>query len=457
MGDNLIHDEREKAVQLPFSSIASISRNQKFFGRTDVLDEIDRAFGLNSPTDSYQVELSDAVHLSGPRSYALCGMGGIGKTEIAIEYLYSRRDQFDAVFWIYADTTRKLAAQYVALAKELGTEAVTDALDEVSARDIVRNWLSAPTGFRTTNGVSQKVDAKWLIIFDNADEPDIFYDWLPIQGPGCIIVTSRYPYVEENTHRLGVGLSLQPFSPRDGGEMLRRMADREKEVDAVLTSIRISETLGGLPLAISQISASIRRKHLSLRDLEDWYNEGSKDLHNMPISGPESTYKHNIWSTWATEQLSAPALTLLRVLSVLDPDRIPEDLLRDGAKRIELEHYPVNKIDYFNARAELINSSLVSRNMAMNELRIHRLVQEVVRHKMNSSELQAIYAATTTLISAVWPYVTHSTRNRVGRVPIAEKFTAHICRLEALFGSDIRKGEYSGTPESGFLFCSYAW
>jgi hypothetical protein len=235
------------------------------------------------------------------------------------------------------------------------------------------------------------------------------------------------------------------------------MADREKEVDAVLTSIRISETLGGLPLAISQISASIRRKHLSLRDLEDWYNEGSKDLHNMPISGPESTYKHNIWSTWATEQLSAPALTLLRVLSVLDPDRIPEDLLRDGAKRIELEHYPVNKIDYFNARAELINSSLVSRNMAMNELRIHRLVQEVVRHKMNSSELQAIYAATTTLISAVWPYVTHSTRNRVGRVPIAEKFTAHICRLEALFGSDIRKGEYSGTPESGFLFCSYAW
>lgn len=450
-------DAIQKGVQLPFSSISSISRNQKFFGRVDVLSGIDQAFGLESPTIPDRIESPDDTHLSEPGIYVLCGMGGIGKTEIAIEYLYTRRRQFDAVFWIYADTTRKLAAQYVTIAKEMGTEGATDALDEVSAREIVRDWLSAPTGFRTVNGVSQKADARWLIIFDNANDPDMLYDWLPMQGHGCILVTSRYPHVHENTYRLGVGIDLQPFSTHDGGELLRRMADRERELDAVDTSIRISEILGGLPLAISQISALIRRKHLSLRELEAWYSEGSRDLHDASINIPESTYKHTIWSTWATEQLSAFGITLLQVLSVLDPDRIPEELLTEGAKQTELEYYPVKKMDYFNARAELINSSLVSRNMATNELRIHRLVQEVVRHKMDSSELQNIYKAAAALISTVWPYVTHSTRNRVGRVPIAEKFAPHVCRLEALFGLDIRDRKYAGTPESGYLFCSYAW
>lgn len=456
-----IYQQQNESVQLPFSHTASISRNQRFVGREDVLGKIDHAFGLKGGTsDSGEAQLHDREDEScRPKVYVLCGMGGIGKTETAIQYLYSRRDKFDAVCWIYADTAQKLGAQFVDLAKELRKGTASESIDEVSAREVVKAWLAAPVGYRVEKGKASQVDAKWLIVFDNADSPETLYDWLPEQGPGCILVTGRYPYVRENVYLLGNGLDVEPFSPEFGGKLLRQLSERENEIDAEDTSKRIVELLGGLPLAINQMSAIIRHKHLTLKDFEIWYREDSKDLQNLKIGGMQSNYEHTIGTAFAAEQLDPVALALLRILSVLDADRIPEELLMDGAKGIELPNYPVKKNEYFNARAELIHRALVTRNMAANELRIHRLVQDVVRNKMKESELHNVYAATGVLLGAVWPEVcgTDPTRNQSWRVPIADTYTPHICRLEGLFGPDIREGRYGGTATSGYLFCSYAW
>ena len=457
-------EDPSKGVQLPFSFITSISRNREFYGQGDVLDEIDFAFGLKSPPGTFEVQVHDHDdHSCIPKSYVLSGLGGIGKTSIATEYVYSRRSQFDAIFWIYADTTRKLATQFVNLANELGKQTAPEGMDEASARELVMAWLAAPIGYRTKNGSLDKVVARWLMVFDNADNPDVLYDWLPEQGPGCILVTGRYPYLRAGNYPLKNGLDLEPLSPEVGGEMLRRLSDREREANAVHTSTRIVELLGGLPLAISQMSAIIRRKHLTLRDFEDWYRDDPKALHNLQLEGMQASYEHTVGTAWAIDQLSASARSLLQVLSVLDADRIPEELLQvvDGGKEINLKlpNYPITKDEYFNARAELINTSFVTRNMAANELRIHRLVQDVVRQRMKESELRAIYAAAALLISAVWPWVsgTDPTRNQVWRIPKAEKYTAHICRLHALFaGEEIREERY-GTATSGYVFCSYAW
>ena len=255
-----------KGVQLPFYFITSISRNQEFYGQGNVLDEIDIAFGLKPPSGTFDAQVHDHDDHSCvvPKSYVLSGLGGIGKTSIAMEYVYSRHSQFDAVFWIYADTTRKLATQFVTLAKKLVKEAAPEGMNEESALEHVRAWLAAPIGYRTKNGSLDKVVASWLMVFDNADDPDILYDWLPEQGPGCILVTGRYPYLKEKTYLLKTGLDLEPLSPEVGGEMLRRLSDREQEENTVQTSTRIAELLGGLPLAITQMSAIIKRKHLTL-------------------------------------------------------------------------------------------------------------------------------------------------------------------------------------------------
>lgn len=447
-------------VELPFFHTGSITRNPRFYGRADAFDQIDNAFGLKHHSGFDEPNFLDEDNLSNiPKTYILCGMAGIGKTEIASEYLYSRRDNFDAFIWMYADTTRKLGAQFVALAKELMEGESSDGIDEVSARELVKAWLAAPVGRRKERGRTMKSEVTWLMVFDNADNPDVLYDWLPSQGPGCILVTGKYPYVKEAAYRLERGLDLETFSPEEGGDMLRKISGRENEPGAVEASIRISKTLGGLPLAIFQMSAIIRQNHLTFKDFEDWYGEDAKGLHYLRVSGMRTSYQHTIGTAWAVEQLSDSALALLNVLSILDPDRIPEEILMDGANELNLLNYPSRKHKYFSARAELIHVSLITRNMATNEIRIHRLVQEVVRQKMDEDSIHTVYAAVAVLMSAVWPYVsgTDPTRHQAWRVPIAEKYTPHICKIEDLFGPDIRTGKYDGTTTSGYIFSSYAW
>lgn len=69
-----------------------------------------------------------------------------------------------AIFWIYADTTRKPATQFVTLAKYLLKQSAPEGMDEVSARELVRAWLAAPIGYRTKNGSLDKVEATWLMV-----------------------------------------------------------------------------------------------------------------------------------------------------------------------------------------------------------------------------------------------------------------------------------------------------
>ena len=420
---------------------------------------IDDAFGIGSSTTGRVRREYEDDEACKPKLYVLYGMGGIGKMETAIEYLCSRREQFDVVIWIFLDTARKFGAQFVTLAQELVQGAASGGLDEVSARDVVQAWLVAPVGERTVHGRNERVTATWLMVFDNADNPDILYDWLPTLGPGCILVTGRYPYMRENSYRVGEGLELEPFSSEDGGKMVRMLPGREEEVKMVDTSVRISKLLGGLPIAIAQMSAIFRRKHLTSGDFEEWFRENPKDLLDLQVGGMQTRYQHTVSTTWAVEQLTAPAFALLNVLSILDPDRMPEELLMDDVKDIEYSDYPAKKTVYFNARAELIYSSFVARNMGTNELRIHRIIQEVVRQKMGENELGFFLGAAMSLVSAVWPYVcgTDPTRNHSWRIPIAEKCTPHICSLEVLAGAGLREEKFLGTATSGYVLCSYAW
>lgn len=448
-------------VKFPFSHMSAITRNPRFYGRSEELEEIDKAFGLVDSGDRCEASASaQDASTQEPKTYVLCGMAGIGKTEIASEYLYSRKDRFSAIIWVYSDTKAKLRAEFVELAGELSNDAIPASTDEISAREFVKAWLAAPLGHRMEGGRKTEVeDARWLMVFDNADKPDVLYDWLPSQGPGCILVTAKYPYVQEQAYRLGRGLELDAFTPESGGNMLRNLSGRGRDADAVSASIRISKTLGGHPLAIAQMSAIIREYHLDFKNFEAWYHENAKDLYNQRAGGMWTSYKHTVGTAWALDQLSPEALCLLNVLSILDPDRIPEELLMDGAKDTGLLNYPAQNYVYFKARAELIHASLVTRNMAANEIRIHRLVQEVVRQRLDDAGLQKVFAAVSTLISTVWPYVsgTDPTRNQAWRIPLAERFTPQICRLEELFGSQILSGSFEATATSGFFLSSYAW
>lgn len=161
----------------------------------------------------------------------------------------------------------------------------------------------------------------------------------------------------------------------------------------------------------------------------------------------------------ALDNLSPQTQTLMKVLSLLDPNRITEELLTTGASEVKLPGYPTEEHDYVAACEELIQASLVVRNAATNELRVDRPVQKITRDKMGTDEMYAVYAAVMDMISIVWPWVSgiDPTRNQAWRVPIAERFTPHICHIEDLLGDDIRNAKFEGTETSGHVFSSYAW
>jgi hypothetical protein len=138
-------------------------RNPYFTGRDDILGTLYR-------------QLHDSRTAAISQTQAISGLGGIGKTQTAVEYAYRYRDDYRYVFWIRADTELELANSYVALAQTLNLP-LKDAENQDETVRYVRLWLSREEG--------------WLLIFDNADRPDIVQPFLPHEITGHILVTSR--------------------------------------------------------------------------------------------------------------------------------------------------------------------------------------------------------------------------------------------------------------------------
>ena len=121
-------------------------------------------------------------------------------------------DCFDAVFWLHADDTTKLAKDFGDISLALGLEKV--ASDQAVSKDLVLEWLCRPHNRRSlVKGTTP--DPKWLLIFDNADNLDVLADYLPVSGNGSILVTSRDPLAKTKTRfRTTAGIDLESFSNR---------------------------------------------------------------------------------------------------------------------------------------------------------------------------------------------------------------------------------------------------
>lgn len=134
-------------------------RNPYFTGRDKVLKDLCRA-----------LTKGNATALTQPQ--AISGLGGIGKTQTAVEYAYLHRDDYKAVLWARADSREALVADFVAIAGLLNLPG-KDAQDQSLAVAAVKRWLEGNTG--------------WLLILDNADDPKLAEDFLPLNPKGHIL------------------------------------------------------------------------------------------------------------------------------------------------------------------------------------------------------------------------------------------------------------------------------
>ncbi|MCJ1408938.1 hypothetical protein MMC19_003015 [Ptychographa xylographoides] len=310
-------------LNLPLLSHRAIERNPGFFNREDVLKLIDK----------HLLPIPDAPP-SSLSTFALCGMGGLGKTQIAIEYLFSRASQFDAIIWLSADDKTILAQNMARIAIDLGLESEDNGTQNLTLScERVLKWLADPV--KVLDEPSNEGDkARWLIVFDNADDLKTLDGYWPTEGIGSVLVTSRDPKAKNHFQGPHNGLNLHFLSTEDGARFMEQLTQGQSLSNHDDSLQTVSDLLGGLPLAIAQMAhIMVDLRLTSYREFLEFYKrEGAKKLYTM--EGEEQRfgdlgYNRTLATVWALDRLAPEALALLRVISLLDPDRIPEMILQD--------------------------------------------------------------------------------------------------------------------------------
>ncbi|MFL5653828.1 MAG: tetratricopeptide repeat protein, partial [Ktedonobacteraceae bacterium] len=343
----------------------SYRRNPFFTGREEILAHLYTVLRSSKVAGLTQVQ-------------AISGLGGIGKTQIAVEYAYRYRDHYQAIFWINASTRDALSADFVMLAALLDLPEQLEQDQDIVVR-AVKRWLTTHT--------------HWLLILDNTDNLEMIVDFLPVHGTGDVLLTTRLQAlgtvaqsieVEKMGLDEGVMFLLRRTKVIAPGASLAQ-AMKESQVQAT----EIVAALDGLPLALDQAGAYIEETRCGLPQYLNLYSKRRKELllrrGRFPTDHPDS-----VVSTWSlsfqqVEQESLATADLLRLLAFLYPEAIPEEIITLGAAELGplLEVVVSDPLKVDTIIELLLRYSLIRRTPEVKSLSIHRLVQAVLKDGMD--------------------------------------------------------------------------
>lgn len=421
---------QQSSLPIPCYLLSPAVRNSDFFGREDVLQDIDRCLLPNA-----RPARSNAAQL---QTYAICGLGGVGKTQVAIEYVFSRKTKFDAIFWIESDEPTQLAEGFSRIAAQLGFSDAAD-VDRVNSRNIALEWLASPLirtrrDSKTNQNVTQDdiPKASWLLVFNNADDLHILQKYMPSGCYGSVLITTRDPV----GNRSGSGKDLNSFLPDDAASLLlKRLPSVGKNAENKRLAIDLVSRLGGLPLAIVQVAAFIERYSMTLPEFMRFYDKETSisKVAQVKSASFDDHYQHSLFTVWALERFEPQTLLMLRTMSFLNPDRIQESLFTEDFT--DLAHYglPVDDDAYLSARADLLKVSLAKRNKDDNELVLHRLVQDVVRVQMTESDAVAAFEVTMRMLRKGWPTTLMRFDHDATTWPKSELILQHIVKIQRVY------------------------
>ena len=440
---------------MPCLLLGTHSANDDFCGREDIIEHIAAEL---LPSKTTVTALDTTL-----RQYALCGFGGIGKTEIAREFARRHKSSFDAVFWVIADEIAKLDEHYQQISLALGLEDSSECKSQVVSREIVKGWLSNPRkdlshSDELVQSGHVRSEATWLLIFDNADDPMILADYWP-QGSGSILVTSRDPLAKSMFTRRPSGSDLGPLTPHDSLSLFNHLTSLVGEPEDE-TARQVSEALGGIPLAISQMAGIIRRQDLTLSEFYELYTnrEEHASLYETKFDGNLVPYRHSLSTVWAVDKLKPQARRLLEIIAFLDPDIIGEDLLMEISTDLLSEGTSFRKSTYMEARADLLQSSLMQRNKQKQQVSVHRIVQDVILATMNVARKAFLFDHVIKILWTSWPSAmprpskppvllkpkSSSGRLHVGRWPVCAALYPHVLRTHQLWTSISEPSDATG-------------
>src|SRR5688572_17251066 len=276
-------------------------RNPNFTGRAGALADIKTKFSAKAAAERVQVVI---------------GAGGIGKTQLAVEYAYKHRWDYEIVWWLSADDVAGLTLGYAQLGQQLGLKFSEDSSPD-DVRHVVRRVLNQRGG--------------WLLIFDGAITPQQVAGFLPPKPiAGNVIITSRNP----NWSDVG---GIVVLGPLKRGESIALLRKRTRRNDTNESASKLSQALGDLPIALNQAAAVIEHSHISFAAYLASFEQLWAELlqHGIKLDQQPDA----VAMTWELSirqvQATAPSgMDLLNLCAYLAPQPIPRDFVARCEHRV---------------------------------------------------------------------------------------------------------------------------
>ncbi|MCK2214325.1 FxSxx-COOH system tetratricopeptide repeat protein [Actinomadura sp. ATCC 31491] len=338
-------------------------RNKNFTGRQELLEKL-RAGMTAEARGQVTVVIPQVL------PHALHGLGGVGKTQMAVEYAYRYRGEYDLVWWISADQRVLIRSSLASLAPHLG---LPDAA-AIGVEDAANAALDALRRGKPYD--------RWLLIFDNADEPEEILDIIP-NGPGHVLITSR-------NHRWEDVVEAVPVDVFAREESVAFLSKRIRRAIAPEDADRLAEQLGDLPLALEQAGALQAETGMPVDEYIELLNKHTSQLLD---EGKPTEYPISMTAAWnlSVSRLSErrpEAVDLLRCCAFFGPEPIPRDVFSQRGTGLSpgLAELLDNPIKLSRSMGELGRFALARIDPGSRTIQVHRLIQALVRDELDPEE-----------------------------------------------------------------------
>ena len=312
----LVSDVVIDRVSAPYY-IIPFPQNRRFVGRNPELEVLEEKLLISKDC----------------QKLALVGLGGVGKTQVALEFAYRVKESRPeySIFWVPALSTETFELAYREIARRCSVR--TNA-EEEDPKELVRRYLSTEAAW------------KWLLVVDNADDQEVLFgppdepggitDYLPEKEDGLILFTTRHR--EAAVWLAGIDfVEVKEMDRRDAATFLEKSLFRKDLLRDEAVTVELLDEVNSLPLAIAQAAAYLNTNQIFIQEYLQLLKSTEQDMVSLlSRKFHDSTrYKNSenaVATTWLVSfdqirKSDTDAADLLSFMSRIEPKAIPRSIL----------------------------------------------------------------------------------------------------------------------------------